>query len=1021
MAVDHLTTKTAQLEAEAYWKTQLFRGELTGFPANKASKESRGPVAKVRFLLPQELSERIQEVTQGSSYSILIMLLSGIAAVLHRYTGTSEILIGTPVLNVDWREGVAPLLPIGCRLSDKEPFSSLLEATHTSLEQGSRYLLSREQHEQFMNQLFGREACLRTVVSMEGIQGAEEAAVGDMDILFQCFTSGHRIELNAHYDSAKYSEENVERILHHLSQFLNGALSAAQLPCASISLITDEEKHTLLHEFNKTSTDYPRELTFVDRFKQTVGQMGNRRAILWGDDELTYDELERKSNRIAQYLIDRGVTRETIVGIVVKPSFEMIIGLVGILKSGGAFVPIDPDYPKDRIAYILNNSNARILLTEEGLADSLSFPHSVNISSLLQEEYHGELPLEARSRPQDTAYVVYTSGTTGEPKGVMISHQALHNLCAWHIRHFQVTPDDRGTKYAGFGFDASVWEIFPYLLTGASLCIIPEEIRLNLMKLHQFYKEKQITISFLPTPLFEKFVELPQLPLRKLLTGGDTLRISPSTLYETVNNYGPSENTVVSTTFTLEGTRDPVPIGRPIDNTRIFILDASDGLQPIGVPGELCISGEGLSKGYINNEELSQLKFVPNPYLPGSNMYRTGDRARWHSDGTIEFMGRLDDQLKIRGVRIEPKEIEKQFLSHPQISDCCILGIAASSEGMRLVAFYECKDALNPNELKVFLSTRLPEVMVPSIFIRLDRIPMTPNGKVDKKTLMQLHSEQEDERKAAVSQAGMPGLTDTESFLLAIWKAILGTSHLTIHDNFFEAGGNSLLLVDMHTQLESRFPDRVDVADLFSYPSIYQLALYIEKKNEGHAHSEYLEWRIAKELKLSLQEAAENAKGSLPALALAIYLYILFECLDQRDMKVNVSAFSREFSFLFDFNGIDDFGILIRKANEEWMLAEERNGKRFTQPTGNLAQGTASEDGSVFHVSFDYCKQEEGIPVWNGNGNVYLGITEHNDAFECRLECRRQLGKGRVKELQERYIQLLELLIELNRKGNENE
>ncbi|NIM16712.1 MAG: AMP-binding protein [Candidatus Aminicenantes bacterium] len=433
------------------------------------------------------------------------------------------------------------------------------------------------------------------------------------------------------------------------------------------------------------------------------------------------------------------------------------------------------------------------------------------------------------NEPRDLAYVVYTSGSTGQSKGVMVEHKSLNNLCHWHNAYYSVTSADRAAKYAGFGFDASAWEIFPYLITGASLYIIDDKIKLDLIRLNDYFETNKITIAFLPTQIAEQFMKLDNQSLRALLTGGDKLKDYVKRDYCLVNNYGPTENTVVTTSFVVDEKYNNIPIGKPIYNNQVYILDKHLKLQPLGVPGELCISGASLARGYLRKETLTMEKFVANPFIEGGRLYRTGDLARWLHDGNIEFLGRIDSQTKIRGFRIELGEIENHLLSHDEIKEAVVIageGFETGAKDRYLCAYFVSNKELTGTDLREYLSRQLPGYMIPSYFVSLDRIPVTPNGKVDRKALPlpQLGGE---DRVVVVPRNRL------EEKLLEIWSEVLEVekAKIGIDTNFFALGGHSLKATIMAAKVHKEFAAKIELAEMLEIPTIRGLAEYISRKD----------------------------------------------------------------------------------------------------------------------------------------------------------------------------------------------
>jgi amino acid adenylation domain-containing protein/non-ribosomal peptide synthase protein (TIGR01720 family) len=513
----------------------------------------------------------------------------------------------------------------------------------------------------------------------------------------------------------------------------------------------------------------------------------------------------------------------------------MIIGLLGILKVGGAYVPLDPNYPSERLAYMLEDSGISVLLTQENLVQTLP-NYSGTIFCLDQD---GEI---LDQNPQDNllhsitsenlAYVIYTSGSTGKPKGVLIQHQSLLNLVSWHQNAFNITAIDRVTQLAGIAFDASVWEIWPYLTAGACLAIVPPDLLTSPNQLQEWLIAQKITVCFLPTPLAETLILLnwsANSPLRLMLTGGDKLNDfpPPSIPFTLVNNYGPTENTVVTTSVKLTPdllTEKAPPIGRPISNTQVYILDQNQQLVPIGIPGELHIGGSGLARGYLNRPDLTASKFIANPFSEKTSdrLYKTGDLVRYANDGQIEFVGRIDDQVKIRGFRIELGEIETVLNQHPQVKEAIIITREDQPGVKRLCAYVIGSQNLTISELRLFLQEKLPQYMVPAFFILLDAFPLTANGKIDRRALPKPSLELEDEAIKNLS----PG-TETERILAEIWQKVLGLKTISINDNFFELGGDSILAIQIIAQA-NQAGLQITPKQLFSHQTIAQLATVAE-------------------------------------------------------------------------------------------------------------------------------------------------------------------------------------------------
>ncbi|MCP4156928.1 MAG: amino acid adenylation domain-containing protein, partial [bacterium] len=591
--------------------------------------------------------------------------------------------------------------------------------------------------------------------------------------------------------------------------------------------------------------------------------------------QLTYRELNEKANRLAHFLQNKGAKPGTIVAIMMKRSIDLIIGLLAILKTGAAYLPIDPNSPGERVDYMLKDSSTGLFLVDDksGIRMSASETKPNNSTPVVvghnsndpksTNHSHSSFPNSQYTVPDnqanDPAYIIYTSGTTGRPKGTVIMHRSLVNLCTWHNRYYGITGEDNATQYASIAFDAAVWEIFPYLVKGATIHIIDEKIKLEIQRLSNYYRRENITVSFLPTQFCRQFMEeAGEIPsLRILLAGGDKLKHYVKQEYKLYNDYGPTENTVVSTVFHVKKQSGNIPIGKPIANVQIYIMNKRNlKLQPVGVAGELCISGENLALGYLNNPELTAERFTKASWQSavGSwqkekesairektssiQLYRTGDLARWLPDGNIEFLGRIDYQVKIRGYRIELGEIESGLLTHPEIKEAVVLSRESKNGDNILCAYYvenpqqPTSGIQHPSSIQTFLSKLLPHYMIPAFFIKLEKIPLTPNGKIDRKALSQF----------PISNIQSPTYiapkSETEKALTQIWAEILEIKKeaISINSNFFQLGGHSLKATIMMARIQKKLTAAVPLSKIFRTPTIRELAAYIEGTGKNTRH-----------------------------------------------------------------------------------------------------------------------------------------------------------------------------------------
>lgn len=590
---------------------------------------------------------------------------------------------------------------------------------------------------------------------------------------------------------------------------------------------------------NPTAFASPQGQCIHQMFEAQVERTPDAPAVVYKDRRLTYGELNRRANQVAHYLRVRGVGPEVLVGICLKRSVEMVVGALGILKAGGAYLPLDPTYPPERLSFLLQDSAVSLLITQQHLVENLP-QQDVEILSL---DWRGSNIAQQSTENCENvasagnlAYVIYTSGSTGSPKGVEITHANLLNLVLWHQSAFEVTPEDKASVLASVGFDAAVWETWPYLAAGASLHLPDDIMRLAPERLRDWLVSDEITIGFLPSVLAERIMALewpPSTALRILLTGAERLRQFPSTKlpFKLVNNYGPTECTVVTTSGLVppETRADVLPtIGRPITNTCVYILD--DNLQqvPTGVAGELHIGGAGVGRGYLHQPELTIEKFIHDRFSdePNGRLYKTGDVARKLANGEIAYVGRMDDQIKLRGYRIEPNEIIAVLDRHPLVETSVLVAREDANSEKRLVAYVLLNSEMQPSadELRRFLANELPEYMVPAVFVILDALPLTEHGKIDRNALPV-----PDSKNTLRNQPFTVPRTHVEQRLAAILCSLLGLDQVSVHDNFFFLGGHSLLGTQLIAQIRGAFGVEIALRTLFDTPTVADLSSEIEQ------------------------------------------------------------------------------------------------------------------------------------------------------------------------------------------------
>ena len=867
-----METKDAE-EQLAFWKDKLIDApsvlELPLDYPRPSIQDFTG--SKLRIPIPASVYKALKALSQRESVTLFMEMLTAFYVLMFKYTDQTDILIGSGVANRHWNdtENIIGMfvntIVLRTELSGNLNFRELLQRVRTAtLEAYTNQDMPFDKIVQVLNpkRHLSHNALFQVLFSFQ------DAPLPDLSLpnlsvrLEEGISNGSaKVDLNVvvisrpeqqlssesgkegetfviwEYSTALFDEATILRMADHYQMLLEAMATNPEKKISQLSILTESERHQMLGNWNETQANYPKDKCIQELFEEQAEKTPDATALVFEERQLTYQDLNNRANQLAHHLRTLGVGPDVLVGVCVERSIEMVIGLLGILKAGGAYLPLNPADPKERIKFMLENGGVKVLLTQQHLLTKLPKLdlHLIYLTSDHQEfVQYSQKNLSVKTTPQNVAYVIYTSGSTGTPKGIEIEHKSLVNLVSWHQQTFAVSEQDRATQIAGLSFDAAVWEVWSHLTGGASLYFPPNDVVLASPEMLQAWLiSKRITISFLPTPLAETILSFdwPQdSSLRILLTGGDRLHLYPSKNLPFViyNNYGPTENTVVATSAKIVPTsvmgRLPT-IGRPISNAQIYLLDKQLQLVPIGVAGEIYIAGNGLARGYLNQPKLTAEKFIPNPYSvePGARMYGTGDLARYMPNGNIEFLGRIDHQVKIRGFRIELGEIETALSEHANVQDAVVLVREDKPGEKRLIAYFVPKgDDPAVAELRQFLSEKLPSYMVPFAFVVLDHMPLTPNGKIDRKDLMTRNIE------TVVTREFVAPQTQAEKVIASIWADILGIEQISINDDFFDLGGHSLLVMRLISQLRNAFSLEISLRTIFDAPSIELLARTIE-------------------------------------------------------------------------------------------------------------------------------------------------------------------------------------------------
>lgn len=761
-------------------------------------------------------------------------------------------IVGMLINTVPLRIRVAPELPLVSWLQAvREVWNALREFEHTPLVDVQRWSEAPHGQPLFETIFNYQDPSWDAALRAQGGQWAQRdfgiRSQSNYPLVVDAY-GGEAIKIKILYHRNRFDDDAIARMLGHFKTLLESMAASPEEHVGLLPMLTETERDQLLAKWNDTTMEFPRDKCVHEFFEEQAGRTPDALAVADAKQQITYGELNERAHRLAQDLRELGVGPEVCVGVCLERSVEMVAAKLAVWKAGGAYVPLDPGYPSERLKFMLQDAKMPVLLTQSSLRDRLQF-EIPNLKLLCVDELpesgtrmkdEGDLiPNSAVRTPQsgNLAYVIYTSGSTGQPKGVEIEHRSLCNLITWHQRTYQAGPADRATQVATPAFDASVWELWPYLTCGASIHIPDEETRLSPKKLLAWLAAEQITLTFIPTPIAEAMLDETwpvDCKVRALLTGGDKLHRAPGKNLpcQLFNHYGPTENTVVTTWTPVPPAKNsakPPPIGRPIANTQVFILDKNLLPVPVGVPGELHIGGAGLARGYHNRPGLTAGKFVPSPFRAeaGARLYKTGDLVRWRPDGQIEFLGRLDNQVKIRGQRIELGEIESALGRLSDVREAVVVPRENAKGENSLVAYVVLKSEMGNQKpeveaggLRRFLREKLPESMIPAAFVFLDALPLTSNGKVDCKALPPPVFE--------VETGFVAPRTSTEVKLSEIWREVLGVERVGVHDNFFELGGHSLTATQVVSRAHGAFQIELLLPDLFDAPTVAELAEKIE-------------------------------------------------------------------------------------------------------------------------------------------------------------------------------------------------
>ncbi len=965
----------------AYWRKRLEGLPTLELPVDKrpAARTSQGATAPVR--LSGELSARLKELAHREGTTLFTVLLSGFAALLSRYSGQTDFGVGTVMANRG-REELAPLLGffantlvLRCDLADDPSLTALLRRTHALV------LEAQENQELPFDEIVRAVGATRgghlnpliqTCFVMESfplgqaelpslrwspyLESPDGATPGTakFDLGLTLAEADGGIWGAFEYSTDLFAPKTVERMAGHLTRLLEGLVEDPAQRVSALPLLPAQERHQLLVEWNATQAEFPK-ACLHELIEAQVERSPEATAVLFEGESLSYRELNERANRLAHHLRALGVGPEVLVGLCLERSLEMVVGILATLKAGGAYVPIEPTYPRERVAFLLKDSGVPVLFTQEELKARL--PESTTRVLCLDSEaalFSSEPSSNPSSGalPQSLAYIIYTSGSTGAPKGAGNTHRGVVNRLHWMQKAFRLRAEDRVLQKTPFGFDVSVWEFLWPLQVGATLVVAKPEGHKDPAYLLDLIEAQEITtLHFVPS-MFAAFLEALSpgraRSLRRVICSGEELprelveRFFLRSGAELHNLYGPTEAAIDVTAYRCSpGETGPVPIGRPSDNLSLYLLDTRQQLVPRGVPGELYISGVGLARGYLSRPELTRERFLPDPFseAPNARMYRTGDLCRYRGDGNLEFLGRLDHQVKLRGHRIELGEIEAVLCAHPAVKSCVVVAREEAKGEKRLVAYLvPQQEPPEQAELWRHLRAKLPEYMIPSAFVVLAALPLSANGKVDRRALPA--PEPAPEHRDAV----IPPRTRTEEELLRLWEDLLPGRPIGVRDDLFSLGGHSLLAARLLTRVQASFGRAPSLAQLFQSPTIEALASLLDGAAPAPSAPDL--WAEALlDADISCEDALPMREGEPSHILLTgatgfLGAFLLHELLDRTSARILCLVRSRS---------REEARARIREALSAYSLWREELGERIIPLAGDLAEPRLGLSAEEFH------------------------------------------------------------------------
>nr|WP_245592364.1 non-ribosomal peptide synthetase [Ectobacillus panaciterrae] len=1047
-------------QQENYWVNQ-FAGEI---PILQLPTDFQRPTVKkydgdsVSFVVDSSVIAGLRKLTEYTGTTNYMVLLAAFKVLLAKYSRQDDVVIGTPIAgrtHADVENVVGMLInTLAIRTnprSDKTFLQYVEEVKSKALE---AYSHQDYPFEYLVDQLkvkrdLSRNPLFDVMFSMEypDIPQSSTCEISFMpyetpyplakfDLSLYAQEIDEQLQFTFQYSTGLFTKETMEQMASHYQRILQSIIAQPEKSLAGIEMLTEIERQQILFDFNKTEAVAPTDRTIHQLFEEQVRKTPNKIAVVHREVSLTYLQVNERANQLAWQLRHQGVTANTIVGLMVERSVEVIVGILGILKAGGAYVPVDPELPSERVSYLLDNSGAHVLITQTGLLDQVDYKGKVvdiHDHSLTKQPKTNP---ESVNQPDDLMYVIYTSGSTGNPKGVMLEHRSMVNYVTWFTGMAKLTANDRTILLSSYAFDLGYTSLYSSILNRCELHIADKDLVRIPEALLAYLSDHQISFIKGTPSLFRMMLHASSghwrktcETLRLVVLGGEPMHaeemrgfLQTYPYVQVINHYGPTETCVGA----IAGFVDPeqlvdrsnIPVGKPINNNKVYVLDSELQAVPVGVPGELFISGAGLARGYLHRPDLTEERFITNPFVDGERIYRTGDIVRLLPDRRVEFLGRADHQVKIRGYRVELEEIESHLLLHPSIHQAAVI----CKDSQSLIAYIVTEEELTLTALRDYLAKKVPDYMIPAQFAVLDQIPLTQNGKVDRRALPEV------EGITSLEVEHTTPLDQVEQDLVQIWEQVLGIKGVGTHYNFFDIGGNSMSLIQMHSLIEPMYIN-VTVTDLFAYPSISKLAEYIrqttfqDQKPSVEAipyPEEYfamdkglsdgtLDFTIGGEMFASIQGIAENMQLHQSELMLALFLYLQAELTEQDQITVpTIMDWSDKVNLVtIDLSKIEQISDLFKIVQTQLKAAVSLNYPlidlgymKIVKDENALLPGFMRRSASALEMRFaEKC-------------DLLLVLHEHPTHLYVECMYNTRLNKVKILEMMQQYVQVVQSLVE---------